>query len=88
MKYIIAVGKTKEEIQTYLGFSAKIIKSSPSRKNGTVALISVDDIDTSWQSSRLASGLLGGRVYNNLESDTDRKWDYSGAENDYASWAM
>ncbi len=74
MKYIVAVGKTREEIDAYLGFSSQVVKSA-SCKRGTVAMISVDDQDAQWQSGRFASGMMGGRAY-----------DLDGAEDDYGWW--
>jgi len=85
-RYIIAVGASMDLIQSYLGFSSRVIKSATCRK-GAVAMVEVDEIDCNWQSSRLASGLLGGRVYDSIKATTDRPYDSGGAENDYQFWA-
>lgn len=72
MKYLVAEGRDQEEIAAYIDIAAHtVVATAPAKKNKVATLITADEYDAQFISGRLASGLMGGRIFDTEEEARD-----------------
>lgn len=81
MKHLVVMGRSAEEIERYLGFSAELVESAPARNarnnDRTLAIVSVGEQDVLWQRARLSSGMLGNWEFDSYEeARKSEDWSY------------
>lgn len=67
MKTLAVITRDPKAIQDYLGFGARDVGRGRTKFGDCVVLIEVPDEHAQWQAARLASGLHGAHIVDDLD---------------------